>query len=63
VIHGTAELTEGMDITPSMREDNVARLKNGLDDGQRSLKVTSDTYTHVLIDSRELDYTALLTRP
>ncbi len=32
VIHGTAELTEGMDITPSMREDNVARLKNGLDD-------------------------------
>lgn len=32
VIHGTAELTEGMDITPSMREDNVARLKSGLDD-------------------------------
>jgi integrase len=31
--------------------------------GQRSLKVTSDTYTHVLIDSRELDYTALLARP
>jgi hypothetical protein len=32
VIHGTAELTEGIDITPSMREDNVARLKNGLHD-------------------------------
>jgi hypothetical protein len=32
VIHGTAELTEGMDVTPSMREDNVARLKNGLED-------------------------------
>jgi hypothetical protein len=31
--------------------------------GQRSLKVTSDTYTHVLVDSRELDYAALLTRP
>jgi integrase len=30
--------------------------------GQRSLKVTSDTYTHVLIDSRELDYAALLDR-
>jgi integrase len=30
--------------------------------GQRSLKVTSDTYTHVLIDNRELDYAALLTR-
>ncbi len=29
---------------------------------QRSLKVTSDTYTHVLIDSRELDYAALPTR-
>src|SRR4051794_15124306 len=29
--------------------------------GQRSLKVTSDTYTHVLVDSRELDYAALLT--
>jgi integrase len=28
--------------------------------GQRSLKVTSDTYTHVLVDSRELDYAALL---
>jgi integrase len=31
--------------------------------GQRSLKVTSDTYTHVLIDGSELDYAALLTRP
>jgi integrase len=31
--------------------------------GQRSLKVTSDTYTHVLIDNRELDYAALLARP
>lgn len=28
--------------------------------GQRSLKVTSDTYTHVLIDGRELDYATLL---
>jgi integrase len=28
--------------------------------GQRSLKVTSDTYTHVLIDGRELDYAGLL---
>ena len=31
--------------------------------GQRSLKVTSDTYTHVLIDGREVDYAALLARP
>jgi integrase len=30
--------------------------------GQRSLKVTSDTYTHVLIDGRELDHAALLSR-
>jgi integrase len=28
--------------------------------GQRSLKVTADTYTHVLLDDRELDYSALL---
>jgi integrase len=28
--------------------------------GQRSLKVTSDTYTHVLVDGRELDYGTLL---
>ena len=31
--------------------------------GQRSPKVTSDTYTHVLVDGRELDYPALLARP
>ncbi len=31
--------------------------------GQRSLKVTSDTYTHVLVDGRELDYATLLARP
>jgi hypothetical protein len=30
--------------------------------GQRLLKVTSDTYMHVLIDSSELDYAALLAR-
>ena len=30
--------------------------------GQRSLKVTSDTYTHVLVDGSELDYPALLAR-
>jgi len=30
--------------------------------GQRSLKVTSDTYTHVIVDGRELDYAALLAR-
>jgi integrase len=28
--------------------------------GQRSLKVTADTYTHVLMDERELDYADLL---
>jgi integrase len=31
--------------------------------GQRSPKVTSDTYTHVLVDGRELDYAELLARP
>ena len=30
--------------------------------GQRSLRVTSDTYTHVLVDESELDYAELLDR-
>lgn len=30
--------------------------------GQRKLSVTADTYTHVLIDGREVDYMGLLTR-
>ena len=32
VIHGTGEITDGLDITPSMREDNLARLQKALDD-------------------------------
>jgi hypothetical protein len=32
VVHGTRELTEGMDITPSMREDNLAALEVALED-------------------------------
>jgi len=28
--------------------------------GQRSLRVTADTYSHVLVDEREVDYAALL---
>lgn len=28
--------------------------------GQRSLRVTADTYSHVLVDEAELDYEALL---
>jgi hypothetical protein len=28
--------------------------------GQRSLRVTADTYTHVLMDAAELDYGAML---
>ena len=32
VIHGTRELTEGLDITPSMREENLARLERALED-------------------------------
>ena len=27
VVHGTRELTDGIDITPSMREENLARLE------------------------------------
>jgi hypothetical protein len=32
VIHGTAEVTDGLDITPSMRRDNVSRLEKALGD-------------------------------
>jgi hypothetical protein len=32
VIHGTGEITDGLDITPSMREDNASRLDRALDD-------------------------------
>jgi hypothetical protein len=32
VIHGTGEVTDGLDVTPSMREDNVSRLEKALDD-------------------------------
>ena len=28
--------------------------------GQRNLAVTANTYTHVLVDERELDYATLL---
>jgi hypothetical protein len=32
VIHGTGELTDGLDVTPSMREENLARFAKALDD-------------------------------
>jgi hypothetical protein len=32
VIHGTGEVTNAIDITPSMREDNLSRLEKALDD-------------------------------
>jgi len=32
VVHGTRELTEGIDITPSMREENLVRLERALED-------------------------------
>jgi hypothetical protein len=32
VIHGTSEVTDGLDITPSMRGDNLARLQKALAD-------------------------------
>ena len=32
VVRGTRELTQGIDITPSMREENLARLEQALDD-------------------------------
>jgi hypothetical protein len=32
VVHGTRELTDGIDITPSMREENLVRLEQALAD-------------------------------
>ena len=32
VVHGTRELTDGIDITPSMREENLVRLEQALGD-------------------------------
>jgi hypothetical protein len=32
VIQGTGELTDGIDVTPSMREENLSRLAKALDD-------------------------------
>jgi hypothetical protein len=47
VVHGTAEVTDGLDITPSMREDNLARLQKALDDLEAGR-----------IDGKPLDLTA-----
>jgi len=41
------------DQEPSSAGTDVGRDRRLV--GQRSLKVTSDTYTHVLVDGRELD--------
>jgi hypothetical protein len=32
VIHGSDELTDGLDIVPSLREENLARLARALED-------------------------------
>jgi hypothetical protein len=32
VVHGTRELTCGIDVTPSMRDENLTRLEKALDD-------------------------------
>ncbi|HWQ24824.1 MAG TPA: hypothetical protein VNK94_12025, partial [Gaiellaceae bacterium] len=32
VVHGTGEVTDALDVTPSMREDNLARLQRALTD-------------------------------
>ncbi len=32
VVHGTRELTDGIDITPSMREENLVRVEQALED-------------------------------
>ena len=45
VIHGTGEVTDGLDITPSMREDNLARLHKALADVEAAR-----------VDSKPLDF-------
>jgi hypothetical protein len=47
VIHGTGEVTDGLDVTPSMREDNLGRLQKALDDLDASR-----------VDGKPLDLTA-----
>jgi hypothetical protein len=47
-------------ITAGVLESSPAAAEIGAFVWQRSLKVTSDTYTHVLVDGRELDLDALL---
>jgi hypothetical protein len=32
VVHGTREVTDGIDVTPSMREENLVRLERALED-------------------------------
>jgi hypothetical protein len=34
VVHGTAETTDGLDIVPSLRDENLRRLRRALDDLQ-----------------------------
>jgi hypothetical protein len=36
VVHGTGELTAGVDVTPSLRADNLARLEKALDELEAS---------------------------
>jgi len=41
VIHGSAETTDGVDITPSLREENLRRLARALDEldaGEQSVR-------------------------
>jgi hypothetical protein len=52
--------------SPDREADSIERTggrRTRGEDGNRSRPVTSDTYTHVLVDGRELDYAALLARP
>lgn len=64
-------------LTSASRTDRVRSLDGGIVSssaarvpwarvgefvGQRALKVTADTYTHVLMDETELDYAHLVIR-
>ena len=46
---------------PLLHLSGVPWARIGEHVGQRSLRVTADTYSHVLVDERELDYAAMFT--
>ena len=46
VVHGSAETTDGLDIVPSLREENLRRLERALDElGAGPVQITDQPFT------------------